>query len=109
VAQWTDDRRGSRLALDRFTEQVPGATRRDVTWDIAGGIEISRELAASILGRAQPASTSSIYVIGRARMDLHVIGPSVKETDHHSHRLVTYLRFGLAQKCFVRCHFKGAP
>lgn len=90
-------------ALVRFREHHPEATDDDVREAVARGVELSSDLANSLLGRPlEIRRTDSGYTLAADRRGIFAL----KE---RGQVVVTYLRFGIAQEEFARKHWPEEP
>ncbi len=85
-------------ALDRYQEHDPAADRRDLLLAVAHGVGLTREMAASLLGRPLRNGCTDCYVLAASRRGVFVLRMEDSV-------VVTYLRFGPTQEAFARRHW----
>lgn len=97
---WWPPRVGSH-ALQRYREQYPEATTRDVLWDTAHGRDVSPELVAALTCAPSRAKGTARFVAGRERRGVYVLEPSIENAELYAWTIVTYLRFSESQRAFL--------
>jgi hypothetical protein len=90
-------------AVERYAEHYPRAGNAEMLWDLVHGVEITPELATSMLGRYR-SSLQDVYLLGQERRGIFVLS---KEHLHNTETIcypttvITYIRLSLSGEAFA--------